>query len=132
MANDLTPEKQIYIGQSVPRLEDPPMVTGEAKYIADLNFPDQIHMRVVRSQHAHGAILSIDSAEALAMAGVAAVWTAADIPEIPPVDFREGSIPALDPYRQPVLATGRVRYVGEPVATSRPPSAPPTKWSSWN
>ena len=50
------------------------------------------------------------------MAGVAAVWTAADIPEIPPVDFREGSIPALDPYRQPVLATGRVRYVGEPVA----------------
>ena len=35
---------------------------------------------------------------------------------MPPVDFREGSIPALDPYRQPVLADGVVRYVGEPVA----------------
>jgi aerobic carbon-monoxide dehydrogenase large subunit len=47
---------------------------------------------------------------------VFAVWTAADIAEVPPIDFREGSIPALDPYRQPVLATGRVRYVGDPVA----------------
>ncbi len=41
---------------------------------------------------------------------------AADIADVPPIDFREGSIPALDPYRQPVLANGRVRYVGEPVA----------------
>jgi carbon-monoxide dehydrogenase large subunit/6-hydroxypseudooxynicotine dehydrogenase subunit gamma len=48
--------------------------------------------------------------------GVFAVWTAADIPDVPPVDFREGSIPALDPYRQPVLAKARVRYVGDPVA----------------
>ncbi len=108
--------KQTFVGKSVGRLEDPPMVTGEARYAADINFPGQVHMRVVRSQHAHGEIISIDTAEALAMPGVTAVWTADDIPEIPYVDFREGSIPALDPYRQPVLATGRVRYVGEPVA----------------
>ncbi|MEE2761368.1 MAG: xanthine dehydrogenase family protein molybdopterin-binding subunit [Pseudomonadota bacterium] len=109
-------QKQVFVGQSVLRLEDPPMVTGGASYAADINFPDQLHMRVVRSQHAHGEIVAIDATEALAMLGVNAVWTAADVLEIPPIDFREGSIEALDPYRQPVLATDRVRYVGEPVA----------------
>ncbi len=48
--------------------------------------------------------------------GVFAVWTTADVADVPPIDFREGSIPALDPYRQPILANGTVRYVGEPVA----------------
>ena len=116
MADANSKRKQVFVGQSVSRLEDPPMVTGEARYAADLNFPDQLHMRVVRSQHAHGEIVAIDATEALAMPGVNAVWTAADVKEIPPIDFREGSIEALDTYRQPVLATDRVRYVGEPVA----------------
>ena len=53
---------------------------------------------------------------ALALPGVVAVWTAADIAELPPIDFREGPIPELAAYRQPVLAKERVRYVGEPVA----------------
>ena len=44
------------------------------------------------------------------------MWTAADIADVPPIDFREGPIPALEPYRQPVLASEQVRYVGEPVA----------------
>ena len=73
-------------------------------------------MRIVRAAHAHGRIVAIDTAAARALPGVYAVWTAADIAEVPPIDFREGSIPALDPYRQPVLASGRVRYVGDPVA----------------
>ena len=45
-----------------------------------------------------------------------AVWTAADIADVPPIDFREGPIEKLAPYRQPVLAIDKVRYVGEPVA----------------
>src|SRR5262249_10111924 len=45
-----------------------------------------------------------------------AVWTAADIADVPPIDFREGRIPAFEPYRQPVLATDKVRYVGEPLS----------------
>ncbi len=45
-----------------------------------------------------------------------AVWTAADVADIPPIDFRLTRIEGLDPYRQPILATDRVRYVGEPVA----------------
>ncbi len=105
-----------WIGQSVERLEDPPLVTGRGRFAGDINFPRQLHMRMVRSNHAHANILSIDTEAARALPGVVAVWTAADIADVPPVDFREGPIEKLAPYRQPVLATGKVRYVGEPVA----------------
>jgi aerobic carbon-monoxide dehydrogenase large subunit len=110
-------EKTPWIGQSVARLEDPPLVTGRGQFAGDINFPHQLFMRVVRSAYANGRVTSIDTAAARALPGVFAVWTAEDIPDVPPVDFREGSIPALDPYRQPVLAKARVRYVGDPVAT---------------
>ncbi len=105
-----------WIGQSVERLEDPPLVAGRGEFAGDINFAHQLHMRIARSNHAHGRIVSIDTSAARALPGVFAVWTSADTAEVPPVDFREGSIPALDPYRQPVLANGIVRYVGEPVA----------------
>ncbi|HXF88288.1 MAG TPA: xanthine dehydrogenase family protein molybdopterin-binding subunit [Xanthobacteraceae bacterium] len=105
-----------WIGRSVERLEDPPLVTGRGRFAADINFPNQLHMRIVRSNVAHGRIRAIDTAAARALPGVVAVWTSADIADVPPVDFREGPIPALAPYRQPVLAAERVRYVGEPVA----------------
>jgi aerobic carbon-monoxide dehydrogenase large subunit len=108
--------KTSWIGQSVERLEDPPLVTGRGIFAGDINFPHQLTMRIVRSPYAHGRIVSIDTKAARTLPGVFAVWTADDIAEVPPVDFREGSIPALDPYRQPVLATERVRYVGDPVA----------------
>jgi aerobic carbon-monoxide dehydrogenase large subunit len=108
--------KAPWIGQSVARLEDPPLVTGRGQFAGDINFPHQLTMRIVRSAHAHGRIKAIDTVAAWALPGVFAVWTADDIAEVPPVDFREGSIPALDPYRQPVLAKERVRYVGDPVA----------------
>jgi aerobic carbon-monoxide dehydrogenase large subunit len=113
--NEAAP-KSPWIGQSVTRLEDPPLVTGRGQFAGDINFPHQLIMRVVRSAHAYGRIKAVDAAAARALPGVFAVWTADDIPEVPPVDFREGSIPALDPYRQPVLAKEHVRYVGDPVA----------------
>jgi aerobic carbon-monoxide dehydrogenase large subunit len=113
---NLSAAKTPWIGQSVARLEDPPLVTGRGQFAGDINFPHQLTMRVVRSSHANGAIMRIDAAAARGLPGVFAVWTAEDIAEVPPVDFREGSIPALDPYRQPVLAKGRVRYVGDPIA----------------
>jgi aerobic carbon-monoxide dehydrogenase large subunit len=109
------PKKPV-VGQSVERLEDPPLVIGRGAYAGDINFPHQLYMRIVRSAHAHGRIVSIDTTAARALPGVFAVWTAADIADVPPIDFREGTIPAFDPYRQPVLARERVRYVGDPVA----------------
>jgi carbon-monoxide dehydrogenase large subunit/6-hydroxypseudooxynicotine dehydrogenase subunit gamma len=73
-------------------------------------------MRVVRSAYAHARLKSIDTAAARKAPGVFAVWTAADIAEVPPIDFRLTRIEGLEPYRQPILAKERVRYVGEPVA----------------
>ena len=105
-----------WIGMPVERLEDPPLVTGQGRFAADINFARQLHMRMVRSNHAHGRIVSIDTTEARALPGVVAVWTARDIDDIAPIDFREGPIEKLAPYRQPVLATDKVRYVGEPIA----------------
>jgi len=105
-----------WIGRSVQRLEDGPLVRGRGRFVGDIGFPHQLHMRLVRSNHAHGKIVSIDVEAACSLPGVVAVWTAADIPDIPPVDFREGRIEKLEPYRQPVLATERVRYIGDPVA----------------
>ena len=105
-----------HLGDSVPRLEDPPLITGRGRFVGDMNFPDQLHMRVVRSPLAHGTIKGIDTTAAKALPGVVAVWTSDDIDDIPPIDFREGSNPQLALFRQYALARGRVRYVGDPVA----------------
>jgi aerobic carbon-monoxide dehydrogenase large subunit len=105
-----------FVGRSVPRLEDWPLVTGNGRFAADISFAGQLHMRVVRSPHAHGRIRSIGTDAARQVTGVAAVWTSSDVTDIPPIDFRLTRIEGLDPYRQPILATDRVRYVGEPIA----------------
>jgi len=104
------------VGRSVRRLEDGPLLVGEGRFAADVSFPGQLHMRIVRSPVAHGRLLGIDASEALALPGVAAVWTTADVATIPPIDFRQVRVPGLKPYRQSVLASGKVRYVGDPVA----------------
>ena len=109
-------EERRVLGHPVPRIEDRPLVTGHGLYAGDVSFPHQLHMRIVRSAHAHARIVAIDTVAARALPGVVAVWTVADIADLPPIDFRDPSAEALKPYRQPVLARGRVRYVGDPVA----------------
>ncbi|MGV7030872.1 xanthine dehydrogenase family protein molybdopterin-binding subunit [Methylobacterium symbioticum] len=104
------------IGRSPKRLEDHPLLTGAGRFAADIAFPGQVTMRVVRSPIAFGRILDIDTRAALDCPGVLAVWTAADLTELPPIDFRMTRVDGLEPYRQPVLARDFVRYVGEPVA----------------
>jgi carbon-monoxide dehydrogenase large subunit/6-hydroxypseudooxynicotine dehydrogenase subunit gamma len=73
-------------------------------------------MRIVRSPIAHGRIVGIDTAKALVSPGVVAIWTGSDVADLPLIDFRDDRVEQLVPYRQPVLAQGRVRYVGEPLA----------------
>src|SRR2546430_2898484 len=104
------------LGRSVPRLEDRPLVRGKGQFVGDIAFPHQLHMRVVRSPYAHALLRGIDRSVALAAPGVVSVWTAADIADLPPIDFRDPANEALRPYRQPLLARDRLRYVGEPVA----------------
>ena len=101
------------IGRSIPRLEDAALVTGEAEFADDAPLPpDAGHACFVRSPWPHADIVAVDAGAALAMDGVRAVLTGADA--------AAWSDPFLVGVRAPVehrcLATGRVRYVGEPVA----------------
>ena len=67
------------IGRSVRRKEDPPLVQGRGSFAADISFPRQLHMRIVRSPFAHGVLRGVDASAALALPGVIAVWTAQDV-----------------------------------------------------
>ncbi|MDH3691280.1 MAG: molybdopterin-dependent oxidoreductase [Gammaproteobacteria bacterium] len=106
-------EREKYVGQSVLRLENPPLLKGEGKFIDDLPVSKKTHhAAIVRSPHAHANIVSIDVAEALKQPGVSAVITGDDVKQfVKPliVGFKND----LD-YRG--IALDRVRYVGEPVA----------------
>lgn len=105
-----------YIGAAMERVEDLRFLRGKGTYIADVSLPGQWHMVVLRSQVAHGIIRRIDPSGALALAGVNAVVTGSDLGEaVPYIQFRR-PIPSIMPYGQPVIATAKVRYVGEPVA----------------
>jgi CO/xanthine dehydrogenase Mo-binding subunit len=114
--DDRTRTAKSWIGASVARLEDGPLVTGRGRFVADISFPHQLHMRIVRASHAHARLVTIDTAAARTAPGVVAVWTAADVADLPPIDFREGPNEKLAPFRQRVLAAELVRYVGDPVA----------------
>ena len=105
---------QPYIGRSVRRLEDPHLLTGRGRYAGDVSPAGSLHMAVVRSPLGHGRIASIDTAAAREVAGVVAVWTAADLERAFVVDeFVSAKLPA---NRRPVLAWETARYVGEPLA----------------
>jgi CO/xanthine dehydrogenase Mo-binding subunit len=96
------------IGESLRRLDSTPKVKGEFAYSSDLTVPGMIWGHTVRSPHAHARIVGLEIGEALAMPGVHAVLTHADVPG----EKRYG----LEFRDQPVLAIDRVRYFGEPVA----------------
>jgi aerobic carbon-monoxide dehydrogenase large subunit len=117
----LLSNERFAVGQPVSRKEDPVLLRGEGRYTDDLNRPGQLYGFVVRSRMAHGVLRPIELAEALAMPGVHAVITAADldaagIKNMPAAagKHRDGT-PTPRPVQRP-LATDRVRYVGEPVA----------------
>src|ERR1019366_563442 len=82
-------EPQPIIGASVTRLEDDPLVRGRGLFAADVSFPYQLHMRVVRSSVAHARIGAVEIGKALPMPGIAAVWTGRDLADIAPIDFRD-------------------------------------------
>ena len=85
------------IGASLPRIEDVPLVLGRGSFAADVSFPSQLHMRVVRSAVAHGRIVAVDVAGALTAPGVVAAWTIADLADLPPIDFRDDRVEPLIP-----------------------------------
>jgi CO/xanthine dehydrogenase Mo-binding subunit len=112
----LLPKVGRVFGHPVPRLEDAPLIRGEGLFADDVNFPRQLAMRVVRSPVAHGLVLGVDVAAALASPGVVAVWTGNNVADISPIPLRAARPHGMEPYRQPILARERVRYVGEAIA----------------
>jgi len=97
------------VGKSIPRVDGVDKVTGAAKFTGDLNFSALLEAKVLRSPLPHALIESIDISKAQALAGVGAILTRDDLSDI-------------DPYYgnclrdRAVVATDKVRFVGEPVA----------------
>ena len=96
------------VGQSVRRTDALEKVTGRARYLCDLELPGMAHARLLRSPYAHARLVRVDVARARALPGVHAVLAAADLTFCDPTYG-----PAL--RDRPMLATGVVRYEGEPV-----------------
>ena len=105
-----------YIGAPIKRVEDLRFLRGRGEYVADLMGADVLHAAILRSPVAHARIRAIDPTPALAIGGVRAVITAAEIGTVPRIPLRLQSSPATEPFCQPVIARDRVRYVGEPIA----------------
>ena len=104
-----------WTGQPLRRREDPDLLQGGARYLADLESPGMLHAAILRSPHPHARIESIDLTAARELPGVRAVLCGADLPP----DF--GAQPCNHPLAgrpTPYYALARevVRYVGEPVA----------------
>ena len=109
-------------GREVRRIEDAELVAGAGRFSDDVAAPSQAHLRFLRSPHAHTHIVSIDAARALAMPGVIAVLTGADLVKagvkplpIAPIFKRPDGSPGATPLR-PALAHEAVRFIGETVA----------------
>ncbi|TXM66482.1 molybdopterin cofactor-binding domain-containing protein [Methylobacterium sp. WL120] len=102
------------IGRSVPAPAAPDVVSGRAAYTFDLAIPGLLHMKVLRSEHPHARIVAIDRAAALALPGIVAIFTHADVPE---ARFSTGrhENPADDAPDTRVL-DDVVRFVGQRVA----------------
>lgn len=104
------------IGTSIPRREDPGLLTGRTRYVADIVLPDMLHAAILRSPLAHGRIAHIDIEAARAMPGVELIWTGADTAgrcagvaaSIEQKDF----VPTI----QPVLAHEEICFTGEAIA----------------
>jgi len=109
-------------GHTVRRIEDPALVAGQGQYTDDLAPPGLAHIAFVRSPYAHARVLSVDASGALAMPGVLAVFSGADLVQAGvnsismPVPFpRPDGKPGVTPPRR-ALAHEVARYVGEAVA----------------
>ncbi|WP_147108353.1 xanthine dehydrogenase family protein molybdopterin-binding subunit [Nesterenkonia populi] len=104
------------VGSSAARREDPRLLSGRGRFVDDMHAPGMLHAVFVRSAHAHARLIGIDSAEAQQMPGVAAVFTAEDLRLGPIVAGLDRPAKEWAETAMPILASGKVRFVGEPIA----------------
>jgi carbon-monoxide dehydrogenase large subunit len=108
-----------HVGRPIKRVEDPKLITGSDRYVNDVRLANALTLAFVRSPHAHALITGIDTRAARAVPGVVAVLTGPDIN--PEVDVIHTPLPpemfgSMNRQGYRMLAEGRVRHVGEPVA----------------
>ena len=108
------------VGARIKRREDPRLIQGLAHYVDDIKLPDTLHVAIFRSPYAHARINAIDTAAAQNLPGVKAVVTGDDIKDtiggIPCAATDPEGFPGIKVPHHPVLATDKVRFVGEPIA----------------
>jgi carbon-monoxide dehydrogenase large subunit len=110
-----TIKPETLVGKKVRRREDPRLITGTATYLDDVKMPGMYHACIVRSPYAAARIKSVNAKPALERPGVVAVFTGADVKDIPSVPC-VAQLPGLrQPYHH-ILAQDRVYFVGHPVA----------------
>jgi carbon-monoxide dehydrogenase large subunit len=105
-----------YVGARVNRVEDARLLTGRGTYVDDISLPGMLHAYFVRSPHARAAIRGIDASAALALTGVHAVFTAADLNPGVKEQWHTSIGPLSPETPRPPLADDEVRFVGDPVA----------------
>src|SRR5499427_5086921 len=96
-----------FVGKPITRLEGAEKVSGKTRYAADVEIPDGLWAKLLRSSLPHARILKVETSKATKLPGVRAVITSADIPPV---------LTGLRMKDMPLLARDRVRFVGEPVA----------------
>jgi aerobic carbon-monoxide dehydrogenase large subunit len=108
-----------YTGASIKRSEDPRILTGAGRYVDDIKLPGMLHAAFVRSPLAHARVLSVDVSAARALPGIVAVFTGAELEEmtVPGPDALSALMGGAGPTPEfTLLATDKVRFVGDPVA----------------
>ncbi|MGA7271920.1 MAG: xanthine dehydrogenase family protein molybdopterin-binding subunit [Acidimicrobiia bacterium] len=101
------------LGAAVKRAEDPRFITGQGRYLDDMNVEGALWAVMVRSSVPHATLTGIDTSEAASMEGVVGVYTAPDL-ELGPMNIAARGL--TDETRRPLLASDRVRFVGDLVA----------------
>ena len=108
--------KPVHVGERIKRREDPRLIRGLATYTDDLKLHGMLHAAFVRSDHAAGRIAKIDAQRALARPGVVGVFTFDELRgKVGPAPCT-AILPGMNHVPYPLLADGRVLYVGQPVA----------------
>ncbi|UFR06640.1 xanthine dehydrogenase family protein molybdopterin-binding subunit [Streptomyces sp. Go40/10] len=102
------------------RREDERLLTGKGRYVADIHVPGCLDAAFVRSKVAHGSLRGVDCTAARRVPGVVGAWSAADLPDLPPVPHtllaRLSTEEAVAGREWPALVKDRVRYPGEALA----------------
>jgi carbon-monoxide dehydrogenase large subunit len=104
-----------YVSSRIKRVEDPPLLKGQARYLDDLKMPGMLAVAFLRSPHAHARIVGLDVSGAVEAPGVVAVLTGAELAGLARPVMARLSAPGYRVTEWPALAAEKIRFVGEPL-----------------